>query len=67
MADELTTLRDRDEEERKSARLRLDVSLEVKHAVLEAEQAALLRMRDRGEINDRTYMDVQLELDRANS
>ncbi len=65
MADELTALRDRDEDARESARLRLDVSNDVKKAVLEAERAALLQMRDRGEINDRTYMDVQLEIDRA--
>jgi hypothetical protein len=40
------------------------VSKEVRRAVWEAEDAALLKLRDAGEINDRTHQDLQLELDR---
>jgi len=66
MADELTSLRDEDEGLRKSASVRLSVSQEVRRAVAITQEAALLALRDRGTINDRTYIELQLELDRAN-
>jgi monovalent cation/hydrogen antiporter len=65
MQDELTTLRDTDAEERLRARARVAVSRDVRRAVAEAQSAALLALRDRGGINDSTYVLLQLELDRA--
>lgn len=66
MLDELASLRAEDTEERKLAGARLDVSAGVHRAVAEAQSAALLALRDRGTINDQTYMELQLELDRTN-
>ena len=65
LADELAALRDEDVEQRRRAESRVQVSAEVHRAVGAAQAAALLKLRDRGTINDRTYMDLQLELDRA--
>jgi CPA1 family monovalent cation:H+ antiporter len=64
MADELATLREADEEERRLARTRVQVSNEVRREVARVEGAALLKLRDRGVINDKTYLDLQLDLDR---
>lgn len=64
MADELQSLRDADDETRKRAGVRLAVSEEVRGAVMKAQDSALLALRDKGKINDRTYIDLQLELDR---
>lgn len=64
MADELTSLRDADLEQRRHASARLAVSQEVRGAVAKAQEAALLVLRDRGAINDKTYVTLQLELDR---
>lgn len=64
MADELVTIRDEDEEERKLASTRLAVSLDVHREVARAQANALLALRDQGKINDNTYMELQLELDR---
>jgi CPA1 family monovalent cation:H+ antiporter len=66
MADELAILREEDEEQRRLARARVEVSNEVRREVARAEEAALLELRDRGVINDKTYLDLQLELDRQN-
>jgi len=66
MLDELASLRAEDAEERKLAGARLDVSASVHRAVAEAQSSALLTLRDRGTINDQTYMELQLELDRRN-
>jgi CPA1 family monovalent cation:H+ antiporter len=64
MADELATMREESEDERRLARSRLAVSKEVRRAVAGAQQRALLALRDSGGINDKTYVDLQLELDR---
>ena len=64
MADELTALRDSDEDTRALAGARLAVSRDVRRAVAEAQAEELLRLRDRGTINDKTYLALQLELDR---
>ncbi len=66
MQDELTALRDQDVENRQRAGIRLAVSQEVRRAVTLAQQAALLALRDRGAINDQSYIALQLDLDRAN-
>lgn len=66
MADELAMLREEDEEERRLAKTRVEVSNEVRREVARAEEAALLELRDGGVINDKTYLDLQLELDRQN-
>ncbi len=66
MADELEALRDQDAENRERAGVRMAVSLEVRRAVSVAQQAALLAMRDHGEINDQSYLALQLDLDRVN-
>ncbi len=65
MADELTTLREIDDENRKRAELRLAVSLEVAREVRRAQEEALLSLRDGGVINDQTYLSIQLEMDRS--
>lgn len=65
MSDELTTLRDEDGERRRNAGARLAVSQEVRKEVAAAQAAELLALRDRGAINDKTYVDLQLELDRT--
>jgi CPA1 family monovalent cation:H+ antiporter len=64
MTDELGELRALDASEREKAGRRRAVSRDVRRAVWEAESAELLRLRDAGEINDRTHQDLQLELDR---
>lgn len=64
MADELTTLRELDEGFKRSAVVRLSVSQEVTRAVRQAQNEALLKLRDEGAINDQTYLALQLELDR---
>jgi len=64
MADELASLRALDDEQRASARTRLAVSVEVHREVARAQAAALLGLRDRGAINDQTYLALQLELDK---
>ena len=66
MADELAMLREEDEEQRRLARTRVEVSNDVRREVARVEAAALLRLRDSGAINDKTYLDLQLELDRQN-
>lgn len=65
MADELATIRDEDEELRSLAEGRMAVSREVRREVLRAQEAALLALRDAGRINDRSYVQLQLELDRS--
>lgn len=65
MADELASLRDDDEHRRELARTRLQVSADVRRAVFEAQSSELLRMRDEGRINDATYLELQLDLDRV--
>ena len=64
MADHLQTFRDQDEVSRSLAGKRLAVSREVQNAVREAQSTELLRLRDRQIINDSTYVELQLELDR---
>jgi CPA1 family monovalent cation:H+ antiporter len=66
MMDELLSLKASDKEERDNARGRHEVSQEVRRAVAKAHAAELLRLRDKGELNDVTYMDLLLELDREN-
>jgi hypothetical protein len=53
-------------EQRRLAKTRVDVSNEVRREVARAEEDALLQLRDSGVINDKTYLDLQLELDRRN-
>jgi len=65
LQDELETLRDADKELRDRARSRVAVSREVRQAVVLAQRARLLRLRDRGQINDRTYTELLLDLDRT--
>ncbi len=64
MADELVSLRDGDEDQRTQARGRLTVNRDVRRAVAESQARELLMLRDTGRINDSTYLDLQLELDR---
>lgn len=64
MQDELASLRDEDLERRRQARSRLDVNREVREAVVEQQTHELLALRDRGRINDNTYLALQLDLDR---
>ena len=63
----LEELKDLDEAARVRAERRLAVSREVRRAVWEAESAALVKLRDAGEINDRVHQDLQLELDREHA
>jgi CPA1 family monovalent cation:H+ antiporter len=65
MEDELVTLREESQEEAALARARIAVSEAVQREVVKAQQAALLALRNEGAINDRTYLDLQLELDRT--
>lgn len=65
LSDELSALRDEDVEQRRRAEARLEVSAEVHRAVASTQAAALLTLRDHGQINDKTYMELQLELDRS--
>lgn len=64
MADELVTLREVDKEQRAQARERMSVSRDVRRAVADEQERALLALRDSGRINDNTYLDLQLALDR---
>jgi monovalent cation/hydrogen antiporter len=64
MSDELAAMHAEDEEERRRALGQLEVSREVRRAVFEAKSQELLRLRDGGRINDRTFLGLQLELDR---
>lgn len=64
MNDELIALREADQERRALALGRLSISTEVRKEVVEAQSEELLRLRDAGSINDRTYLDLQLDLDR---
>ena len=66
MHDELLSLKAEDNEEREQARSRHEVSREVRKAVALAHNAALLRLRDSGALNDKTYIELLLELDREN-
>ena len=63
IVDRLAELRELEESERKHATRRLAVSREVRRAVWQAESDELLRLRDRGEINDRDHQDLQVEID----
>lgn len=65
MLDELQTLRDEDEQERRSALSRVVVSRQVRVEVSTAQEKALLVLRDSGSINDKTYDRLRLELDQA--
>ncbi len=65
MLDELQTLRDEDEQERRSALSRVVVSRQVRLEVATAQERALLALRDAGRINDKTYDRLRLELDQA--
>jgi CPA1 family monovalent cation:H+ antiporter len=65
MADELQALRDADAESRKRASARMAVSEEVRGEVIKAQQTRLIALRDKGEINDKTFIELQLDLDRA--
>lgn len=64
MQDELASLRDADHDRRRAARNRLDVNQEVREAVVVQQAHELLALRDAGRINDRTYLALQLDLDR---
>lgn len=65
MQDELESLREHDEAERRRARQRLDVSREVRVAIHEAQSQALLGLRDSQRIDDLLYTQMQLEIDRT--
>jgi monovalent cation/hydrogen antiporter len=64
MQDELESLREHDEAERKRARQRHDVSRDVRAAIHAAQSTALLALRDTQCINDRVHTELQLEIDR---
>ncbi len=64
MADRLESLKTEDGAQREMATQRLAVSTDVREAVRAAQSSELLRMRDRAEINDRIYRELQLEIDR---
>lgn len=63
MADELASLRADDAAERQRAAQRLLVSREVRAEVARAQEAALLRLRDGGAIDDEAYNRLLLALD----
>lgn len=65
MVDELASLRADDAAERSRAAQRLAVSREVRVAVVQAQETALLRLRDQGVVDDLAYNGLLLELDRA--
>jgi CPA1 family monovalent cation:H+ antiporter len=65
LVDELASLRDEDADKRTQARSRLEISKEVRQAVADEQGRELLALRDDGRINDRTYLFLQLDLDRA--
>jgi hypothetical protein len=67
MADRLAELRELEESERIQATRRLAVSRGVRRAVWQAESAALRRLRDSGQINDRDHQELQLEIDREHA
>lgn len=67
MKDELATLRDIDGERGRAASARLATHRDVRSAVLAAQSAKLLELRDSGAINDRTYLTLQLDLDREHA
>lgn len=50
--------------QREMADKRLEVSHDVRVAVHAAQSAELLRLRDGAEINDRIFIELQLEIDR---
>jgi CPA1 family monovalent cation:H+ antiporter len=64
MADQLSALQEHDIAERELASRRVAVSKEVQAAVLAVQAEELLRLRDHELINDITYVELQLELDR---
>lgn len=63
MADELASLRADDAAERARAQQRLAVSRDVRAAVVQAQDTALLQLRDSGAIDDQAYNNLLLELD----
>ncbi|HEX6813510.1 MAG TPA: Na+/H+ antiporter [Planctomycetota bacterium] len=65
MVDELASLRADDEAERTRAQQRIAVSRDVRAAVAQSQEAALLGLRDRGVIDDLAYNNLLLELDHA--
>jgi hypothetical protein len=65
MSDELAALVASDAAQQSEAVQRLVVSAEVRREVHASQEVELLRLRDLGEINDKTYVELQLELDRA--
>jgi CPA1 family monovalent cation:H+ antiporter len=65
MVDELDGLHEQDSSIRDRAAKRRAVSIEVKRAIHAAQGQELLRLRDRQQINDRTCLMLQLELDRS--
>jgi CPA1 family monovalent cation:H+ antiporter len=67
MTDRLSELRAIDENERRHASRRLEISREVRRAVWQAQTAELLRLRDAGRMNDRDHQDLQLEIDREHA
>lgn len=66
MADELVALRDADEDSRRAATARVAVSRDVRRAIAQAQERRLLSLRNGGRINDKTYVELMLELDRSN-
>ena len=67
MVDQLEALKSEDAVARGHAQHRLAVTEEVRRAVYQAQSHALLRLRDREEVNDRVHQFLQLDLDRANA
>jgi CPA1 family monovalent cation:H+ antiporter len=67
MHDELVTLRDADADSAREAATRLAVSIDVQREVVRVQERELLRLRDTGKINDNTYLELQLELDRSHA
>ncbi|MBL9078427.1 MAG: Na+/H+ antiporter [Planctomycetes bacterium] len=63
MVEELASLRADDEAERTRAAQRLAVSRDVRVAVAEAQERALVRLRDAGAIDDQAYSSLLAELD----
>jgi hypothetical protein len=67
MTDQLASLRDEDAMARAQALKRLAVAGEVRRAVYQAQTKALLKLRDKGVVNDRVHQEMQLDLDRAHA
>ncbi len=65
MVDQLASLKADDAAERAHAAQRLAVSREVRAEVQQAQERELLRLRDRGAINDLAYAELLMELDLA--